>query len=87
MLIILSFVPTLLGFGFYNTSMHYLPASVANLLATVEPAMTAVEAYIFLDERMTVIQIVGSLVILCGVNRSTRKRIMKASFVKGNHHE
>ena len=67
MLIILSFVPTLLGFGLYNTSMHYLPASIANLIATLEPAMTAVEAYIFLDERMTIIQITGSVIILSAV--------------------
>jgi drug/metabolite transporter (DMT)-like permease len=66
-LIVLSFVPTLLGFGLYNTSMNYLPASITNLLATLEPAMTAVEAYIFLDERMTVIQIVGGLIILSAV--------------------
>lgn len=66
-LIILSFVPTLLGFGLYNTSMNYLPASIANLLATTEPAMTAVEAYIFLGERMTMAQIVGGLVILSAV--------------------
>ncbi len=66
-LIFLSFVPTLLGFGMYNGSMNYLPASIANLLATTEPAMTAVEAYIFLDERMTTIQIIGSVVILSAV--------------------
>ncbi len=66
-LIILSFIPTLLGYGLYTTSMHYLPASVASLLATVEPLMTAVEAYIFLDERMTMVQVMGSLLILSGV--------------------
>jgi drug/metabolite transporter (DMT)-like permease len=66
-LIILSFIPTVLGFGLYNMSMNYLPASVASLLATSEPAMTAVEAYIFLHERMTIIQIVGSLIILSAV--------------------
>lgn len=66
-LIILSFIPTLLGFGLYNTSMNYLPASITNLLATLEPAMTAVEAYVFLDEHMTVIQIVGGLIILSAV--------------------
>jgi len=64
---ILSFVPTLLGFGLYNTSMHYLPASITNLIATLEPAMTAVEAYVFLDERMTIIQIAGSVIILLAV--------------------
>ncbi len=66
-LITLSFVPTILGFGLYNTSMNYLPASITNLLATLEPAMTAVEAYIFLHERMTAIQIIGSLIILLAV--------------------
>lgn len=66
-LITLSFVPTILGFGLYNGSMNYLPASITNLLATLEPAMTAVEAYIFLHERMTTIQIIGSLIILSAV--------------------
>jgi drug/metabolite transporter (DMT)-like permease len=66
-LIFLSFIPTLLGFGLYNMAMNYLPASITNLLATLEPAMTAVEAYIFLHERMTGIQVIGSLIILSAV--------------------
>ncbi len=66
-LIFLAFVPTVLGFGLYNMSMHYLPASIANILATLEPAMTAVEAYIFLNERMSMIQIAGSVLILSAV--------------------
>ena len=59
--------PTLLGFGLYNMSMQYLPASIANLLATTEPIMTAIEAYIFLGERLTPVQMVGSVVILSAV--------------------
>jgi drug/metabolite transporter (DMT)-like permease len=47
--------------------MNYLPASITSLLATTEPAMTAVEAYIFLDERMSLVQIIGSLIILSAV--------------------
>jgi len=66
-LVVLSFGPTVLGYGLYNTSLDYLPASIANLLATLEPAMTALLAYIFLKERMTAIEIAGSLVILSGV--------------------
>ncbi|MBZ0319601.1 MAG: EamA family transporter [Anaerolineae bacterium] len=66
-LIILSFIPTLLGYGLYNTSMHYLPASVASLLATIEPLMTSVEAYLLLGERMTMIQVIGSVLIVLGV--------------------
>jgi drug/metabolite transporter, DME family len=63
-LIVLAFFPTIFGFGLYNTSMNYIPASNANLLATLEPALTAVEAYIFLDEQMTILQIIGGLFIL-----------------------
>jgi drug/metabolite transporter (DMT)-like permease len=63
-LIVLALVPTIFGFGFYNMSMNYIPASIANLLATLEPAMTALEAYILLDERMTIPQIIGGLIIL-----------------------
>ncbi len=66
-LIVLSFVPTLLGFGLYNTSLVYLPASVANLLATLEPALTAVEAYLFLGERLSLIQIAGGLLVVAAV--------------------
>ena len=66
-LLLLSFVPTLLGFGLYVTSMNYLPVSIASLLATLEPAMTAIEAYIFLGERMSLVQIVGSVIILLAV--------------------
>ncbi|MCX6017355.1 MAG: EamA family transporter [Chloroflexi bacterium] len=66
-LIVLSLGPTLMGFGLYNTSMNYLPASIANLLATLEPAMTAIEAYIFLNERLTPMQLIGSAVVLLAV--------------------
>jgi DME family drug/metabolite transporter len=66
-LVLLSFGPTLLGFGLYNASMNYLPASITNLLATTEPVLTAVEAYIFLGERLTIVQIAGSVIILIAV--------------------
>jgi drug/metabolite transporter, DME family len=66
-LIVLAFIPTLLGYGLYNTAMNYLPASIVSLLATVEPVLTTVEAYIFLGERMIVVQLIGSALILSAV--------------------
>ncbi|MFZ6029682.1 MAG: DMT family transporter [Chloroflexota bacterium] len=59
--------PTVLGFGLYNVSLGYLPSSIANLIVTTEPAFTAVIAYFFLGERLTVVQGLGSLLILAGV--------------------
>ena len=66
-LLTLAFVPTLLGFGLYTLSIHYLPVSIASLLATTEPVLTAIEAYVFLGERLTFVQIAGSLIILSAV--------------------
>lgn len=66
-LFILAAGPTVLGFGLYNLSLVYLPSSVANLIVTLEPAFTAVIAYVLLGERLNGIQIAGSLMILGGV--------------------
>lgn len=66
-LFLLAAGPTLAGFGLYNVSLTYLPSSVANLVVTLEPAFTAAGAYLLLGERLTSIQIIGSLLILSGV--------------------
>jgi drug/metabolite transporter (DMT)-like permease len=66
-LFLLAAVPTVLGFGLYNVSLSYLPSSVANLIVTLEPAFTAVIAYFLFGERLTLIQIIGSLMIVGGV--------------------
>lgn len=66
-LFVLALVPTIGGYGLYTVSMTYLPASVANLIATMEPAMTAVQAYLFLGEVLTLPQLAGSILIVAGV--------------------
>jgi len=60
-------IPTILGFGLYITSMDYLPVSIASLMTTLGPVMSATQAYILLGERMTTAQIFGSLIILFAV--------------------
>jgi drug/metabolite transporter (DMT)-like permease len=66
-LTLLAVGPTIGGFGLYTVSLTYLPASVANLIATLEPAMTAILAYFFLGEQLTNPQLFGSGLILAGV--------------------
>ncbi|MCA9977195.1 MAG: DMT family transporter [Anaerolineales bacterium] len=66
-LFLLAAVPTVAGFGLYNVSLSHLPSSVANLVVTSEPAFTAVIAFFFLGERLTSLQLGGSLLILGGV--------------------
>lgn len=59
--------PTVLGFGLYNQSLLYLPSSVVNLVVTSEPVFTMTTAYLILGERMTLTQIMGSIVLLLAV--------------------
>ena len=59
--------PTLMGFGSYMVAMRALPASVTNLILTIEPVFTAVIAYFLLGEVLTGIQILGGLMIMTGV--------------------
>jgi drug/metabolite transporter (DMT)-like permease len=66
-LIVLAAGPTVLGFGAINVSLTLLPSSVANLLLTSEPVFTALIAFVLLGERLSGVQIAGSLVILSGV--------------------
>jgi drug/metabolite transporter (DMT)-like permease len=66
-LFLLAAGPTVAGFGLYLVSLGHLGASVANLVLTLEPAFTAVVAYVLLGERLSGIQITGSLVIMSGV--------------------
>lgn len=59
--------PTIGGYGLYTVSLSYLPASVANVIATLEPVMTSVWAFLLLNERFTPPQWIGSLLIIGGV--------------------
>jgi drug/metabolite transporter (DMT)-like permease len=66
-LVFLAIGPTIGGFGLYTVSLGYLPASVANLIATLEPVFTAILAYLILAERLDRIQLLGSGLIVAGV--------------------
>lgn len=67
LLFLLGIGPTLGGFGLYTLSLGYLTPTVANLIATLEPAITAVWAFLLLNERFNGLQWAGSILILAGV--------------------
>lgn len=73
LLVFLSLVPTIFGYGLYTLSMNYLPASIASLIAALEPAFTAAQSYLLLGERMSIIQILGSLIIIASLILVTAK--------------
>ena len=67
-------VPTLMGYGLYNTSLKYLPSSVANLVVTIEPLLTAIFAYFLLGEMLTPVQLIGGALVLAGCGADPNKR-------------
>lgn len=66
-LFLLAAGPTLAGYGLYNVSLDYLPSSIANLVLTSELVFTTLIAYLVLGERLTPVQIAGSLLIIASV--------------------
>ena len=66
-LVILAIGPTIGGYGLYMVSLGYLQASVANLIATLEPVFTTVLAYLLLAERLNGVQLIGGVLIIAGV--------------------
>lgn len=67
LLLALAAGPTVLGFGLFNMSLVHLASSEANLILTLEPALTAALAFVVLGERMSTAEWFGSLVILAGL--------------------
>lgn len=63
----LAILPTLMGYGLFNTSLKFLPSSVANLIVSIEPLLTAIFAYFLLGEVLTPIQLIGGALVLGSV--------------------
>ncbi len=82
LLITLSADPTLIGFGLYNVSLGMLPSSTANLILTSEPVWTTFIAFFLLGERLTLLEIFGSALVVCALIL-LRFRSLKLLMVKG----
>lgn len=67
LLFFLGVAPTLGGFGLYTLSIRYLSPTTSNLIATLEPAFTAIWAYFLLNEILTGTQLMGGMLVLIGV--------------------
>ncbi|NOT05785.1 MAG: DMT family transporter [Anaerolineales bacterium] len=67
LLFFLGVAPTLGGFGLYTLSIRYLSPTTSNLIATLEPAFTAIWAYFLLNEILTGMQLIGGMLVLTGV--------------------
>ena len=70
---------TALGWLLITWSLPRLPAAVSSLLLLVQPAAALVLAAIILNQRPTLIQYAGAVLVLCGVLAVSRPRRQTAS--------
>ncbi|MHB8158437.1 MAG: DMT family transporter, partial [Desulfocucumaceae bacterium] len=58
---------TILPFGFFLKSLHYLPPVVAGITSTMEPVLAGILSFLLLGEVLTIMQIAGCALILSAV--------------------
>lgn len=58
--------PTLGSYALYNAGLQHVPASNASLVATIEPVVASVLAFVFLAERLEVWQVMGGVMVVVG---------------------
>jgi len=66
-LLILGLGPTLIGHTLFAFGLRFLEATVATIVATIEPVMATLLAALFLGELLTWPQIVGGALVIAGV--------------------
>jgi len=66
-LFLLAVIPQLLGHSTFNWALRFLPASIVSIALLGEPIGSTILAFFFLKELPTVIELVGSCLILLGI--------------------
>lgn len=66
LLVMVAVVSTVLAYFAGISALRHLPASVASVLALLEPIVAAAAAWIFIDEALTGWQVLGACVLLSG---------------------
>jgi drug/metabolite transporter (DMT)-like permease len=67
LLLVMVFVPGLIGHGSMTWAQRYLDITVASMLMLGQPVFSTIGAWLVYDERLNLIQVVGSAVVLAGL--------------------
>jgi len=71
-LILIAVVPQVIGHTSFNYGLRFLSAPVISVLVLGEPAGATILAYFILNERLSILKIVGAFIILIGVYLTAR---------------
>jgi drug/metabolite transporter (DMT)-like permease len=67
----LAIIPQLMGHTSFNYVLKFFPATYVSIATQLEPAASAAIAYFLFSEVPSVVQIIGSIVILAGILLAT----------------
>jgi drug/metabolite transporter (DMT)-like permease len=73
-IILLALVPQLIGHTTYNWALRYLPAALVSITTLAEPVGSAILAFFILDEKPTLLIILGGVLILAGIYLASRPK-------------
>ncbi|HEU0337023.1 MAG TPA: EamA family transporter [Gaiellaceae bacterium] len=65
---------TIVPFALSIGALRHLPATIVGVAATAEPPLAALAAYLWLDETLAAMQVVGGLVVLLGIGLAQTAR-------------
>jgi drug/metabolite transporter (DMT)-like permease len=87
-LLALALIPTLLGYGFLLSSMNYIPGRIVSLITLLELPGAALLAFVFLGERLEILQIVGMVFIFvaAGLPVLEQRNATQQALVENEHH-
>lgn len=63
----ISVFATIIPFGLYLSGLRFLSASTGSIIAMLEPVIASLTAYLLLNEKMTIVQVLGGLLIIAAV--------------------
>lgn len=72
-LLLLALVPQLLGHSSFNWALRYLSAAYVSISLLGEPIGTIFLAYFLLQERPTLLKLIGAILILVGIYTASRR--------------
>ena len=72
-LFLLGFVCQFMGQAFITYALAYLSASTSSLSLLIQPIAATGLGYLFFQEKLTLVQFIGSLLILIGIYISQKK--------------
>jgi drug/metabolite transporter (DMT)-like permease len=76
-LILLAIIPQLIGHSTFNWALGYLSAAYVSITLLGEPVGSSILAYIILNEKPTLLKLIGGVLILVGIYAASRTEAVK----------